>query len=377
MKRTVIVIGAGASADFGITVAGKKVGMPTGEGLVKQIADRQKLVEIFAGLTPESTWNDSLAQLVEIKFKPYLDLSELVSYYQPFSIDELLSSIKLGTVNVKIDQSLTTNNDKLVEAGKVLIAMFLLRAEDEGVFQDFGSTCWYRHLRSAIITSGSTDAAIEENLKNLIIISFNYDRSLDYFFRTRLGKFYNSINIIYPYGKLAVEWDDKIDNYKKIPYGYSKNYRGNEAIKGREIFSAAQEIAKNLQIIGELKIKSEEENYETYRANLLRIIKHKDASDEEKKGVQTLWNISNAMMNAEKFYFLGFGFHEENCRIILLKDLRRDNQFFYYTNLDGSKKIDESIANFLRGFSMLDGKTKFTSDRGVYEALKSDFNLEL
>ncbi len=376
MKRTVIVIGAGAGKDFG---------MPTGEELVKKIADRARLKEIFVeqiGHIRFLTEADR-ANMAEREFKPYLDLSELVAYYEPFSIDEFLNSIKQDMVTIKIRDHLTTPKDELIAAGKTLIAMFLLQAEDEKVFEGFSSTCWYRHLRSAIITNNNDEGEIKKNLKgNLTIISFNYDRSLDYFLRTRLDKFYSSITVIYPYGKLAGEWvgGDK-KNYELLSYGYFKNYKGHSGVERggvrKEIFSAAQEAAKNLQVIGELKIKSETEKFEVYRANLLKIKESKEASEQEKKGAQTSWDILNAMMNAKEFYFFGFAFHEENCRVIFLRELRRDNQFFHYTNFDGSKRVEGLVADLLGGFSLLEGKTKFTSTKGVYEALRLDFDLKL
>jgi hypothetical protein len=376
MKRTVIVIGAGAGKDFG---------MPTGEELVGQIANRARLKEIFVeqiNHMPSCTGLPT-GERVEKEFKPYFDLSELVAYYEPFSIDEFLNSIKQNMVNIKIRDHLTTEKDELIVAGKTLIAMFLLQTEDEKVFEGFSSTCWYRHLRSAIVASGNDEGEMQENLKgNLTIISFNYDRSLDYFLQTRLDTFYSSITVIYPYGKLAGKWrDGGKKNYELLPYGYFKNYKGHDRVERggvrKEIFLVAQEMAKNLQVIGELKIKSETENLEAYKANLSKIKESKDVPEQEKKGAQTSRDILNAMTNAEKFYFFGFAFHEENCRVIFLRELRRDNQFFYYTNFDGSKRVDVLIADFLRGFSLLEGKTKFTSIRGVYDALRLDFDLKL
>lgn len=141
-------------------------------------------------------------------------ISKLVRYYQPFSIDELLDSIKkdkidyLAPLNLdlnKLKKILPNANEKqkedlknefrknLIEAGKTLIALFLMRSEKRELFEndsyDVDSKIWYRHIRNLIISTKNP----EETIKNLTIISFNYDRSLDYYLRTRLLNYYDKI----------------------------------------------------------------------------------------------------------------------------------------------------------------------------------------
>ncbi len=335
---------------------------------------------------------DKLIELILkcVEFKSYFDLSEIVAYYQPFSIDELLNSIAQDKISIKIHDHLTTDKEKLIEAGKVLIAMFLLQAEDEEVFQNFESIYWYRHLRNAIITSGNNVDEIREKLRNLTIISFNYDRSLDYFLRTKLSEFYENINVVYPYGKLANEADWNEKNYTEIPYGYFKNSNVAEGVGERreKIFRASEKAAKNIKIIGELVIRDENEDLNQHHKRLYSTDEENSSkkipsamTDAEKiyflGEENSLKKILSAMTNAEKIYFLGFGFHAENCAVLLLRNLLRDNTYFYYTNFGGSKKIDGVIADVLRGCSMLEGKTKFSSNKGVHDALMQDFNLSL
>ncbi len=387
MKRTVIVIGAGAGKDFG---------MPTGEELVRQIADQAEVAQTFhyeireyykiRGKIHGEGLEKSLLeeQFKKGKYKPYSDISKIVSYYQPFSIDELLDSIRQDKINISIEDAETTKEklieagsiedaetakEKLIEAGKTLIAMFLLQAEDKKIFGNFEATCWYRHLRSAIITSGKNDDEIAKQLKNMTIISFNYDRSLDYFLRTRLGKFYDKIKVIYPYGKLAGDWNEKSQDYSDISYGYFKKIGEADAKKRKEIFEAAEAIGKKggkerLKIIGEL-----------------------DDSCELKE-------IQKSITEAGNIYFLGFGFHQENCRILgvttetkLTVRVEMPNEkgeasaepelrSVFYTNFGNSKKIKQKFEQFTN-YNFTNCNPENFSDKGVYEALKSDFNLEL
>lgn len=362
MKRTVIVIGAGAGKDFG---------MPTGEELVRQIANRIEVEQTFhheigeycKALGKGTTKSLFAEQLEKEKYKPYLDISKIVSHYQPFSIDELLDSIRQDKINISIeDAGITKEKEKLIEAGKTLIAMFLLQAEDKEIFGNFEATCWYRHLRSAIITSGRNDDEIAKQLKNMTIISFNYDRSLDYFLRTRLGKFYDKIKVIYPYGKLAGDWNEESQDYSDISYGYFKKSGEEDVKKRKEIFEVAEAIGKKggkerLKIIGEL-----------------------DDSCELKE-------IQKSITEAMHIYFLGFGFHQENCRILgmtsetkLTPEIKilnekggtsHEGRIAFYTNFETSKKIKQNF----RQFTNCDPEN--FSDKSVYEALKSDFNLEL
>jgi hypothetical protein len=343
------------------------------------------------------------------EFKIYFELSELVGYYRPFSIDELLDSIRNGKVDVQPNVSdkkisdfkeLKEYRENLVTAGKQLIALFLLQAEDEKVFTNNEAVCWYRHLRNLIITSGKNSDEIKKNLESLTIISFNYDRSLDYFLCKKVGReFYDKIKskIIYPYGKIAqdnFDWEEFRD-YKDIPYGYYKRIAETATAKDKhDFFEKAKILGGGLRVIGELSsyknedlLRGDNESSEAYQSRLSDL-HQKLTNNEDQKIIVDLLRISTAMNGKHeknKFYFLGFGFHEENCRIINLEGikLRRtasSTHLIHYTNYANSKKIEEILNNSLSASRSNNDlfrnyQFKFSSEKGVYEALLYDLDL--
>lgn len=444
--KTVLVVGAGANADFKLKNKNpdknkndkEKISMPTGEQLVEKIADweGQVLPNLVYGYIlgkaqelnfSDINWFESISKfvinkneewgwqnqilpqsqypvgggaylnrkklLIEIGwdwncskfyknwtskkiqeselFSWYHKISEIVKHYQPFSIDEMLDSIKMGKVDVSKWIGKTKNDqdekEKLIKAGKHLIALFLLQSEDKKVF-DYEASCWYRHLRNAIITCGKNKKEIEEKLKNFVIISFNYDRSLDYFLRTKVGEFYQDITIEYPYGSLAKEEIWNGGDYKKIPYGTAK--KENSFQKKWEFFQSSKKLAKNLEVIGEL--------------------------EKSKEGKEKIHKLKKYMIDSA-IYFLGFAFHEENCRIMGMLEKRfqgsnveiiraLEANLVFYTNCGNSAKTKDGFDSVFNSSESRKniwqkGEEFFeigrSSYKGTYEALSQDFNLRL
>ena len=310
----------------------------------------------------------------------YLHISALVKYYQPFSIDELLDSINNDKIDyldpLKINEEdlkeiLDINEDdpkklknkfkiELIEAGKSLIALFLLRSEKKDLFNnpnpETNAKIWYRHIRNLIITSGNDGDEIKEKIKNITIISFNYDRSLDYYLRTKLKKeYYDAIKeqIFYPYGKLAKDnWD--FNDYgsfikKDKPF---KPYSESDLKK-------IENMGKGLKVIGE-------------------IMKEEVSSQNE------LSEIKKNLSESRKIYFLGFAFHEANCGLLALDKFSTiHNQIdIYYTNYAESSSIDQVVEKFFKS-STKQSKKKINDQfivnsskcKGVYDALIYDFKL--
>jgi len=429
---TVLVIGAGANADFRLKKRDEKelIAMPTGEQLVEKIADWEKevlpnlvygylldkaqelkftdFISVLENVShflikgeiqwrsnhwvkqflPENdkgtgSYQQKKKFLVEIgwnievstfnknwtynkiedseNFSWYHKISDIVKHYQPFSIDEMLDSIKIGKVNLSKWTGKTENDknekEKLIQAGKDLIALFLLRSEDKKVF-DYDTICWYRHLRNAVITCGKNKEEVEEKLKNFVIISFNYDRSLDYFLRTRVGEFYEKIKVIYPYGSLSEKEIWKSENYEKIGYGAAKNQTNFET--KWENFEKAKMLAQDLKVIGEL--------------------------EESAKEIIGIRDIKKVMAGSKKLYFLGFAFHEANCRDLmgmedrefkkLCNELRsKTNPQVFFTNFGESMKIKKLFDFF---FQYHDSQSfAQSSKKGTYDALSQDFDFKI
>ena len=373
---------------------------------------------------------DKLQNLIfKISTSPYLLISRLVNYYQPFSIDELLDSIKTEKIDVfkplelepselksilKDSENKTENElenqfrNELINAGKTLIALFLLQSEKRDLFDNPNpqndAKIWYRHIRNLIINSGKDSAEIKKQIQNLTIISFNYDRSLDYYLRTRLSDYYGEIKerVFYPYGKLAVDnWDcDDYGKYNKD--GKFNPYNENEL---REI----EELGQGLRVIGELDedlskslkhtesyirnisdFKYWEGNIENYETSLilggdyiskLEELKKSEKDDKIKDEINFIiekYKTLLALHESHKIYFLGFAFHQQNYDLLQLKNFRQ-NKEIYWTNYDASVVVDKKVDNIFRFLQVSkygeSNKSYPSNKKGVYDALMHDFKL--
>jgi hypothetical protein len=369
----------------------------------------------------------------------HIQISSLVNYYQPFSIDELLDSVKTKKIDVleplkikKEDLKAILKSDEedskkleeqfrneLINAGKTLIAMFLLRSEKRDLFDNPNpqndTKIWYRHIRNLIINSGKDSTEIKKQIQNLTIISFNYDRSLDYYLHTRLSDYYGEIKerVFYPYGKLAVDNWDRKDYGKFNKDGKFNPYNDDEL---REI----EELGQGLRVIGELdedlskkyfnlenknltkvnEFKKEIGNFEEYCRGIvgnnepskilnldidkLEELKKSEKDDKIKDEINFIlekYKTLLALHESHKIYFLGFAFHQQNCELLQLKNLltlKVDQRDVYYTNFDESKSINKMVNEiFIIGkepwkLTLHDSKRK-----GVYDALMHDFKLGL
>ncbi len=302
-EKTLIILGAGSSCHLRY---------PTGEELINQIKDPNS-----SGLhTPK-------------------ELSTLLSEMQPLSIDTFLSY-----------------HTEFEEIGKELIARAILNKEDKTLLVHEN---WYRFLIDAFISQCKKPEEILLNIDNIMIATFNYDISLEYYLYSRLKKisffdshaddFIKNIKIIHTYGQLGC-----FDWHKEF---YDKTHE-NEIVERRpdtygnrgKSFKA---LAKGINIIGIRKW-----NPQTPPKHIKLI---HDFLDE-----------------AKKIYVLGFGFYEENMELIHLnkRTFQDRDKIFYYTNLHDMQKIERKIAK--RNVNKY--KIKFIkSTKEVYKALSEDFEL--
>jgi len=148
-RKTVLVLGAGASVPFGF---------PSGPGLVKSIC------ESLRSGNARSVIEDILA---ERQFRGS-------RYFDKF-LDSLQKSGQLS-----ID-SFLEHNPEWIALGKLAISACLIPFEEEQKLFRFGDDCWYRQLFKAM------NSTFEEFTQNKItILTFNYDRSLEHFLATAL-----------------------------------------------------------------------------------------------------------------------------------------------------------------------------------------------
>jgi len=193
--ETVLVLGAGASKDFGF---------PTGKELVRQICDQlsnqeNKEFELFYECA------NKLSPEVADKFPFYLKQAD------PPSVDAWLE-----------------HNPPFIDVGKVAIAIALL---------------WYEHKYQHLSPENNWYGLLFQRLNSpfdrfqdnkVSIITFNYDRSLEqYLFKTfrythtakshkECEEKLNQLRIVHVYGSLGrLEWqcDDPQHSIPQVPYG--------------------------------------------------------------------------------------------------------------------------------------------------------------
>ncbi len=257
-NKTVFVLGAGASKPFGF---------PLGRKLINEIID---------DLVPDSPLWKSLSE-----YSPQISIA-------PIDKDDILEFRNALTqnVNVSIDEILKLN-EIFWPIGKMGIASVLLKHENPDIMESIGEN-WYGLLLGEL-NNGISE--IEDWAKNkLTVITYNYDRSLEFLFHRSLknsnqnitdDKCWDILNkgikIIHLHGKLGgLEWRSG------VPYH-------NKDATRLDILKASQQIK----------------------------IVHEDI------GLSKPFEKAHvALKEAERIYIFGFGFDENNLKRLLPDNLR-------------------------------------------------------
>lgn len=270
--NTVLILGAGAS---------KPYGYPTALELRKEIIyDLLPMLKKYANENKKVTDFDSHPFVLKIK-----NLIEVFNKSSTSSIDLFLS-----------------RNKDFYDFGKQIITLLLANHEIESKFREEienRANDWYFNFYDVL----TKDIINPDEIKifannNVSVITFNYDRSFEHFiYESLINSFKSKIDeiqelmqnfkIIHVYGKLApLPWEN-IDGSVEYGSTYLRDYYA--------------EYSKNLQIIyDERKSKTEE--------------------------------IVELISNAQKIFFLGFGFAEENLAAIGLdRSIFKKEQRIYGT----------------------------------------------
>jgi NAD-dependent SIR2 family protein deacetylase len=295
-SNTVLVLGAGASMPYGF---------PSGKTLKS---------EIYTTLNNRSN----------------MTLNELTT---PDVLRSFIDRLKYSPEE-SIDAFLEHETDgKIIEFGKMAIAATLLPYEqEETLFNNFLTNeekeenfNWYQYLWNQINTS------FDDFEKNLSIITFNYDRSLEYFLYTALKYKYpgkniddyknklNDIPIIHVYGKLGnLPWESAEDE-KSVPYNYDWKKTDNDFDTMYEKKCLIQNASKQIEIVHE----------------------NKEISERER--------IKELLNSKERIYFLGFGYHPINLSRLLGNLQRKSCQIrgaMYKISLKTKTQAQEIIKKF-------------------------------
>jgi len=269
-KRTVFVLGAGASCPYGY---------PSGAELRRYIClDFPKRYEEYLSQYSDKGYRDS--KLLSIKH-----FADTFFNSSTPSIDLFLA-----------------RNLNLVETGKYIISFIILDMEQKSHFneQAIKGQDWYSFIFNKL-TAGVVDkrklSAFSRN--KVSFITFNYDRSLEhYLYKSLLNSFTNvppsriaqeigSLEVIHVYGKVApLDWQD---GQNGVPYSMQFTER------------LVSTISDNIKTIYE---RQEGDEFD---------------------------DIYVAFQEAEQIFCLGFGFAEENVEILKLPELIASSAYLYGT----------------------------------------------
>jgi len=238
-EPTVLILGAGASEAYGF---------PLGQGLVRKVCEimedqsKKEAIE-SAGYAPEELSN----------------FIETLSSYGAPSVDSFLERCP-----------------KFIPIGKAAIATALIPLEDpiRLLAHNIPNPNWYQLLINAL------DEPIGSFLENKVsIITFNYDRSLDYYLFKALSKRYDSeehamglfkqFNLVHVHGELG----SLVPIHKE-----GRPYDGNLDVEN------------------------------------IRIASEKIIIDEASEGTEEFKKAKLFLSEAKRIIFLGFGYHAESIR---------------------------------------------------------------
>ncbi|WP_083560590.1 hypothetical protein [Oceanococcus atlanticus] len=284
-QNTAFVIGAGASNDFGL---------PVGDTLKTNIAQALKQTE----RQDDAVQKDRLTVALRLVEQANMLLG------QPVFKGTQRIIVGMPTAE-SIDNFVHQHRgDPCIElVAKMAIVHCILKAEHESSLgpspnapadpeyvdftKDQNQSAWIVGLFKAV-TQGATPHELEERLRNLSLIIFNYDRCVEHFlfsvFKTHYGftsakakHFMDLITIIHPYGTVgALPWMEH-ESAATVAFG-GRQLRGPDLLH----------LASNIRTFTE----SSENNDNFVKAQL-------------------------AITNADAIAFLGFAFHPLNMRGIM------------------------------------------------------------
>ncbi|MBO9185597.1 hypothetical protein ACQZ4Y_09315 [Rhizobium sp. L80/93] len=310
-NNTTFIIGAGASAEFGL---------PVGSGLAKLIKKRAFCADDGGRL---------LRPVDKFLFELLVDhvgRKDLEAAIYP------LSTIEQGLhTAVSIDAFIDRfkEDSEIAKLGKLLIAIEIADAERKSLMHpsqielDFGTP----HFKSAddtwigsfvrILLDGVSDRSKIGN--NITIICFNYDRCIEYYLVNAIANAYDidtdeaedivsGMNIIHPYGTLG-----------DLPWAANGN--GSDVLQfgpDLDLYTSWFEIAKN--------------NIRTYT--------------EQKHDVTRTIAIHDAVGRSNVLVFLGFGFNNQNFDLLRVKefsDYNSNPRSVYLTGIGISQQVSATL----------------------------------
>lgn len=376
IEKTVIILGAGASSDYGF---------PVGNMLIKNILDEeehgfcvfgeQKKLSIqhkifdFENLThfPDEILGDNnreeIGKIVVGSGNQTIELNHF-KFFRDF-----ISGLKLYRKS-QIDYFLRTFS-RYEKFGKIMIAREILKqeaiAKDKIERDSFKSKDpnkkdgqdWMGSFFANLIQKAKKPEDLKTISDNLTIITFNYDLLLEHYLNEfckgddewgkALEDFKKNLKIIHIYGKLGrFEWESE-ENLKSI-YGHEtfKTFalRGKNEyfgfLNGKYDYEKIRDLSEGIKVIGGYK--SQED--------LSHIIKAKEAIDDK---------------NCKKIFFFGFGFHKDNldCLKANIDKFKGKNVYCTIYNKGDEERVRLSVNEYIKDLSYLSNREKDFSERRI------------
>ncbi len=280
-KRTVFILGAGASCPYGF---------PTASGLRDDIIGRFR--------------KDYGNHVVSLRDKDwvhrgYPDMSIATTFLNAFDTPNTTESIDL----------FLSRQPRFKTIGKLAILLSILRREGES---RFGNRMreprldWYSHLYGEMTRELIGKEGYAEFGRNRVtFVTFNYDRSLEDFLFRSLSSFegataptikeqIDQIGISHVYGKVSpLPWQDG-DSSTVLEYGADDS----------KSFGRLPSMVQNLYAV------------------------HEERTNPELEKART------AISEAERIFFLGFGYAKENLEVLGLPRVLKPQHLIYGTALN-------------------------------------------
>lgn len=379
-KTRLIILGAGASVDCGF--------YPTGAQLIELAKKVISFCDDLKDIETKSKEDiEHLQNFITIKAKPYLQ--NLIDSNHS-SIDSHISYIQ--------------NEDEQKFLKSFILSSIIACTAYSDLIGNFENN-WYAEISKLIFptfASGTDEdkkiAGIEEKLKSLQIITFNYDVSLEIYLKKAVARYFGNFDksaqdafeaicskIYHVYGQIA-----KINNVEKVNTStvrelFIQKIKENINIKTfKHLFDNTpiemgfaklffSEIIKNTILVNAKKL-------DGLSYDSIKVIGEERLSVKEE--IDKIIKVGTGYKEFNEIFILGYGFDSQNNQLIELENLKA-NHFFAtnYKHKDGeiSNKIERVIYDSLSkpishySDSSITYKIPFVSHKSVSEALKYDF----